>query len=117
MKQLLVVDDEFEICQFVKRFFEERGYNVTMVGNGEQAIEAVKPYNPDIILMDIMMPVMNGYQALSEIKKLKPHIKIVIVSAVDDQEQIDELPGKESVYFIAKPLSLTKLSLLVGNIV
>ncbi len=108
-KRLLVVDDEEEICDFLKSFFEDRQYIVETAHSGVQALEKVRKFNPHIILLDIQMPEMDGMKALKIIKQENPQIKVIMVTAVETQEKIEESMRLGADNYITKPLSLEYL--------
>ena len=64
MNKLLIVDDEAEICEFLKSFFEDRDFKVAVANDGAQALAKVSVFQPDVVLLDIQMPGMDGLQAL-----------------------------------------------------
>ncbi len=92
MNKLLIVDDEEMIRDVVRTYAEFDGFEVKTASNGIEAIETVKNEDFDIILMDIMMPKMDGYAAVKEIKKMK-NIPIIMLSARN--EEYDKLFGFE----------------------
>ncbi len=92
MNKLLIVDDEPMIREAVKEYAEFDQFEVKTATNGLEAIEAVREEDFDIILMDIMMPKMDGYAAVKEIKKIK-NIPIIMLSA--RSEEYDKLFGFE----------------------
>ncbi len=108
-KKLLVVDDEVEICEFLKSFFEERDFKVTTGHSGEQAVELVAKIQPDVVLLDIQMPGLDGLQALKKIKQSHPHTKVIMVTAVETQDKIEEAMRYGADNYITKPLSLEYL--------
>ena len=108
-RKLLVVDDEPEICEFLKSFFEDRDYQVEVAYNGEGALEKIAVYQPDVILLDIQMPGMDGLQALKKIKNEYSKIKVIMVTAVESQEKIEEAMRFGADNYITKPLSLEYL--------
>lgn len=109
IKRLLVVDDEEEICDFLKSFFEDRQYAVETAHSGVQALEKVRKFNPHVVLLDIQMPEMDGMKALKIIKQENPHIKVIMVTAVETQEKIEESIRLGADNYITKPLSLEYL--------
>lgn len=109
MKKLLVVDDEVEICEFLKSFFEDRDFDVKTAHSGRDAVSAVKEDPPHVILLDIQMPEMDGMQALREIKTINPKVKVLMVTAVEAQDRIEEAMRLGADNYITKPLSLEYL--------
>ncbi len=109
MKRLMVVDDESEICDFLKLFFEERGFEVTVALSGQKALEAVSAVKPHVILLDIHMPGMDGLSTLREIKKRQPDCKVIMVTALETRDKIEEAMRLGADNYITKPLSLEYL--------
>ena len=109
MNKLLIVDDEVEICEFLKSFFEDRDFKVAVAHNGLGALEEVKLFQPDVVLLDIQMPGMDGLQTLQRIKETHPKVKVIMVTAVETQEKIEEAMRLGADNYITKPLSLEYL--------
>jgi DNA-binding response OmpR family regulator len=109
MLKILVVDDEVEVCDFVKNFFSERNFEVITAYNGEEALHLIEAQTPEIVLLDIKMPVMDGMQMLKEVRRRNKHCKIIMVTAVDDTEKAQEARNYGAVGYITKPLSLEQL--------
>ena len=109
MKKLLIVDDEIEICEFLKSFFEDRDFRVAVASDGAKALEQVSLFHPEVVLLDIQMPGMDGLQTLKKIKELYPRVKVIMVTAVETQEKIEEAMRLGADNYITKPLSLEYL--------
>ncbi|MDP3919956.1 MAG: response regulator [Candidatus Omnitrophota bacterium] len=109
MKKLLVVDDEAEICDFLKTFFEERDYDVRTAESGIRALEMIAEDKPHVVLLDIHMPGMDGLATLKEIKSAYSDIKVVMVTAIETQEKIETAMRHGADNYITKPLSLEYL--------
>ena len=109
MHKLLVVDDENDICDFVKTFFKDRGFHVFTALNGEEALSIAKRERPDLVLLDIKMKGMDGLAALKHIKELGRSIKIIMVTALDDQDKMREAYKLGACDYITKPLILDYL--------
>ena len=107
--KLLIVDDEIEICDFLKSFFEERDFDVVTALNGQAALEQVEKFKPSVVLLDIKMPGISGIQVLEEIKKKHPRIKVIMVTAIETRDKIEECLRLGSDNYITKPLSLEYL--------
>ncbi len=106
--RILVVDDEELIREVIKDYSLNEGYEVDEASNGEEAIECVSNNKYDVIIMDIMMPHMDGYQAVREIKKIKD-IPVIMLSA--RTEEYDKLQGFDIGIddYITKPFSPKEL--------
>jgi len=108
MSRILIVDDEMNIRLVVKEYAEFEGYEVSEAENGMQAIEMVKSNDYDLVIMDVMMPKLDGYSACKEIKKIK-NIPVIMLSARG--EEYDKLFGFEIGVddYVVKPFSPKEL--------
>ncbi len=107
--KLLIVDDEVEICDFLKSFFEERNFEVKTASSGQAALDVVEQFKPAVVLLDIKMPGMDGIQVLAQIKKKFPRIKVIMVTALETRDKIEECLRLGADNYITKPLSLEYL--------
>ncbi|MEM9953607.1 MAG: response regulator [Chloroflexota bacterium] len=103
---VLIVDDHAPAAEMVSQIFSMRGYNAITVDNGEDAIQLAQSLIPDVILLDVMMPVMDGYQVLNELKasSITHKIPIILVTANDAIEDIEEGLGLGADDYIPKPV-------------
>lgn len=104
MKKILIVDDASFMRMIIKDILIQDGYEV--VGEAENGIEAIEMYNefsPDIVLMDITMPQMDGIEALKKIKSINNNAKIIMCSAMGQQEMVIESIQAGAEEFIVKP--------------
>ena len=104
MKKLLVVDDEDKIREVIKEYAEFSGYEVTEAADGMSAIGLCKLNDYDLIIMDVMMPKLDGFSSVKEIKKIKD-IPVIMLSARG--EEYDKLFGFELGIddYVVKPFS------------
>ena len=109
MDRILVVDDEIEICNALKDFLSLKGYHVHTAQNGPAALEMVKTVKPHVILLDIIMPDMDGMEVLSEIRKTDTETGVVMITAVTDQELGNKSLKMGANDFITKPVNLDYL--------
>jgi DNA-binding response OmpR family regulator len=84
--KILITEDEQELCQLLKASMENAGYEVVTANNGREAVERVKAEAPDVVLMDVMMPEMNGFEAMRALKDnpSTAHIPVVMLTGLDD---------------------------------
>ena len=110
MPRLMIVDDASFMRVSIKKMLETHDYEVVAeASNGQEAIEKFQSAQPDVITMDITMPVMNGIDALKEIRKINPKIKVVMVSAMGQETLIREAVMNGASSFIVKPFQKDKL--------
>lgn len=107
--RLLVVDDEPEICDFLKSFFEDRDFEVQTAQSGEKAMEAAESFRPHVMLLDIKMGTMDGLQVLKKVKQKDSKIKVIMVTALETTDKIEEAMRLGADNYITKPLSLEYL--------
>ena len=113
MSQILVVDDEPAIREFVRSFLEDEGYSVSVGRDGADALHQVQAHRPDLVLMDIMMPGLNGREV---VRRLQEHsvyaaIPVILMSAAARWDQ----PVDGPIQFLSKPFDLDRLLGMVGN--
>ena len=108
--RLLVVDNEIDICNFVKSFFEVRGFDVVVVFNGDEAMKILDDVKPDLVILDVIMRRNNeGVEFLPQIKKVLPNVKVIMITGVDDKETIEQCKKLGADDYITKPLVLEYL--------
>ena len=115
MKKILVVDDEIDVCDFVKHFFEERNYRVFTALNGTEAIRLVRKEKPGIILLDVRMKGIDGIETLRKIKEIDKGINVIMVTAMEDQESMEAASRLGASGYITKPLVLENLEAAVTS--
>ncbi len=91
-EKILVVDDDKNICDLLRMYLEKEGYAVTMAHNGIDAVNTFNTENPDLVLLDIMLPQLDGWQVCREIRK-QSETPIIMVTAKD--ETFDKVLGLE----------------------
>ena len=104
MAIMLIADDNRQITSILEEYAKKEGYDVKIAYNGRQALEAFNTYKPDIVLLDVMMPIMDGFEVCREIRKLSNVPVIMITARGEDFERIMGLDiGADD--YIVKPFS------------
>ncbi len=113
MSKILIVDDEVWACDAVKKFMEEKGHNVITSFCGEDALEKVKNEIPDIILLDIRMPGIDGMEVLRRVRQFDEKVGIIMVTAVKDEGEAKAAIEKGADDYVTKPIDLNYLETTV----
>lgn len=108
MTKVLVIDDDNNICELLRMYLEKEGYEVRTANNGQEGINVFRMYEPDMVLLDIMMPVKDGWQTCREIRE---HSSKPIIMITAKGETIDKVLGLElgADDFIVKPLDMKEV--------
>ena len=109
--RILVVDDELKILDFLKRTLELHAYEVVTVGSGHEALELLGHESVDLVLLDLIMPVLDGYE-VHRLLKAEPRtrdIPVIIVTAKGDQKDIQHALPHVTYHYLAKPFNLEDL--------
>lgn len=110
-KDVLVVDDDPDVCIIIQDVLESEGCHVTVAHNGVEALQALDQHQPDLILLDLMMPIMDGWEVLAQLQG-QPRwqgIPVVIVSA----NLRSRRPAAPAVAALPKPFDISELTQVV----
>jgi len=109
--KLLLVDDDKEIIDSLEPRLRREGYDVSVAFDGEEALTKVKEHNPDVILLDLMLPKVNGFEVLKDIRlKFKDKWRpIIIISAKHELAAVKECYDLEADHYLTKPCSIEKI--------
>ena len=103
-KRILHVDDEEDTLTVVKKVLEDEGYEVVSLKRGKAALAAVKSASFDLLILDIMLPDMSGWELFSSLGKMKPGYRVMFLSILDiTEEKLKELLNEGIVDYIKKP--------------
>ncbi len=111
MKKILIADDRSEVVVLVKVTLEGEGYRTIEASDGREALEKIRLEKPDLVLLDILMPKMNGFEVLSQLKKDPVLKEIPIIMLTAKGQKSDQEKGKElgATGYIIKPFSPSAL--------
>lgn len=115
---VLVVDDDPTVQDTLRRFLEAKGYEVHTAGDGEEALEAVERVAPDVMLLDIRMPVMDGLEVLQRVRDDGIDVGVIMISGHADEETARHTIEQGAADYITKPFDLDYLELsLVAKLI
>ena len=110
MSKILIVDDDVNACILLKSFLGEMDHDVIVSYNGEDALEKVKNLNPDIMLLDISMPGIDGMEVLRRVRQFNDKIGIIMVTGIKDESEAKEAIKKGADDYITKPVDYDHLN-------
>jgi len=113
--KILLVEDEPKVCELIKAYLVKDGYDVTIAGDGRNAIEQAQLYKPDLILLDLNLPELDGLEVCRTIRK-QSNVPIIMLTARD--EEVDKVVGLEigADDYITKPFSPREMAARVGAV-
>ncbi|MCK5913157.1 MAG: sigma-54-dependent Fis family transcriptional regulator, partial [Desulfuromusa sp.] len=115
MKTILIVDDEASIRQSLEGILEDEGFRTSFAATGEECLLSIQTEDPDLILLDIWMPGIDGLETLKKIKQIRPNQLVVMMSGHGSIETAVKATRLGAFDFIEKPLSLEKVLLSIQN--
>ena len=115
--RILVVEDDFDIANILNIYFDGQGYNVQVAGTGADALLKVKEIRPDLIMLDIILPDMDGYSVCQQLRSRPETSDIPILFLTQKDERSDRISGLElgADDYITKPFDIEELKLRVQN--
>ncbi|MBS4212568.1 MULTISPECIES: response regulator [Neobacillus] len=105
-EKILIVDDQFGIRILLNEVFQKEGYQTFQAANGVQALEIVKTHDPDLVLLDMKIPGMDGIEILKRMKVLDPDIRVIIMTAYGELDMIQEAKDLGAITHFAKPFDI-----------
>ncbi len=116
MKKILIADDEYYLRIILKDLLNYSNYKIYEAKNGEEALEIAVKEKPDIILLDISMPKMNGYEVMIRLREKNIQSKIIVISAKAQKTDKEKGLALGADYYITKPFDIIRLSDLIDEI-
>lgn len=112
---ILVVDDQPGVRYLLQIIIDDMGHRVMTASNGLEALEVVKVQHPDLIFMDVSMPILNGIEALERIKVISPGSQVVLMTAYISEDTITQAEKKGALKCFAKPFDIEELKIFLHN--
>lgn len=116
MAKILITDDEPKIREMIRKYAQYEGFDVTEAADGMEAVELCTERNFDLVIMDIMMPNLDGFSAVKEIRRIRPQIAVIMLSALG--EEYDKVHGFDLGIddYVVKPFSGKELMMRIHAI-
>jgi CheY-like chemotaxis protein len=113
--KVLLVDDEQDFIQTLSERLESRSLETTLAFGGEEALEAVRENEPDLILLDLKMPGMDGMEVLRQVRKAFPRVQVVMLTGHKSAKAEEEARHLGAYAYLGKPVELEHLSRILGE--
>lgn len=114
---ILVVDDQPGIRRLLMEVLTEEGYNVHTAANGYEGMQKAKELNPDLILMDMKMPGMDGIETLRELKQLDQAERVIMMTAYGELGLVNIAKDLGAYAYITKPFDIIELCTMIGQVI
>ena len=117
-KKVLIVDDEPNIVAALEFLLEKNGYQVQVAANGEEALAQLDDFSPDLVLLDVMVPKMSGYEVCQRMRAQPKwrDIKIVMLSARGREVEVEKGMSLGADLYVTKPFSSAELVATIGGL-
>lgn len=102
-KKILVIDDEADLCTTIKAQLEASGFNVLAAFSGQEGIDKAKEYKPDLVILDLMMPGMDGFEACRKLKKDFPSTPVIVLTALEQDDSAKRALSAGAEGYLVKP--------------
>ena len=111
MKKILIVDDEPNIVMSLEYTFKKNNFKVFIARDGQEALDILEKQLPDVIILDVMMPMVDGFATLKQIKNNErlQHCKVIFLSAKNKEKDIEKGLSLGANLYVTKPFSIKKL--------
>ncbi len=111
MRKILIVDDEPNIVMSLEYTFKKNNFEVFIARDGQEALEILQNQLPDVIILDVMMPLVDGFETLEQIKKNErlQHCKVMFLSAKNKESDIEKGMALGADAYLTKPFSIKKV--------
>jgi len=90
LKKILLVEDDLFLIDIYKKKFEKSGFEVKVAETGKKALKIAKELKPDLVLLDIVLPEMAGWEVLKKLKKTNPNLKVVFLTNLSQRSEVDK---------------------------
>lgn len=114
-KKVLIVDDQNGIRILLMEVFSSEGYKTYQAANGKLALEIVRNESPDLVLLDMKIPGMDGLEILRHIKEVNPEIKVIMMTAYGELDMINQATELGALMHFTKPFDIDEIRLAVNK--
>ncbi len=114
-ERVLIVDDQFGIRTLLNEVLQKEGYEIFQAANGLQALSVTEQYAPDLVLLDMKIPGMDGLEILKRMKEINSDIKVIIMTAYGELDLIEQTKKLGALAHFSKPFDIEEVRSAVKN--
>ncbi|MBD8004440.1 response regulator [Bacillus norwichensis] len=114
-EKVLIVDDQFGIRTLLNEVLQKEGYEIFQAANGLQALSVTEQYAPDLVLLDMKIPGMDGLEILKRMKEINSDIKVIIMTAYGELDLIEQTKKLGALAHFSKPFDIEEIRSAVKN--
>jgi len=115
MTKILIIDDERPIRETLEMFLREKGYDVATSESGEAGLKLIRKNQPDIVILDLRLPGIDGIEVLRIVKQLSPRSMVIVITAYHDKEIYDQAESLGAFGYIVKPIDVAEFELTINK--
>jgi len=118
-RTILLVDDEIEVCRIIRDYLEKNNFKVHEAHNGAEALMAIKGLKPSLIILDVIMPVMGGFELLEKLKSDESYanVPVIMLTVKSDPQHLEKGISLQADFYLPKPFELNNLMSFINLIV
>jgi len=118
-RTILLVDDEIEVCRIIRDYLEKKNFKVSEAHNGTEALTALNNFKPDLIILDVIMPVMGGFELLEKLKGdgSYANVPVIMLTVKSDPQHLERGISLQADFYLPKPFKLDNLMNFINLIV
>ena len=105
------------VIKTLQEALSDKNYEILEAQNGQESVDLYKEHNPNIVFMDLTMSVMDGFEALKQIKEFNENAKVVVISADIQKQAMDKVRELGALNFVKKPIDLKKMQQILNDVI
>lgn len=113
---ILIADDDPEIREILNSYFLAEGYATTLAKNGREAVRLACLFRPDVVFLDIKMPILDGFGTLKELRQLFPEVQVVMMTACPEVDFVSRAFKEGAVAFLGKPFDIAAIKTILNDV-
>lgn len=115
MARILIIDDDESNRESLEMYLSEEGHDVVSAGTGERGVTKYREHNPDLVILDIRLPDIDGFAVLARLKEVNPDVKVIMITAYHDEHTIKKAMDLGAFAYVKKPIDLSDFESVISR--